>query len=297
MDLRLFLGVLGRFKWLLTAGVLLAAMLAIFAYGTPSLSHGHPAITPRSSETWESEAELEVTRNILAPSSRHGAAAATSANAAATSATAVESAGAEEGYFATLAPIYAAVANSDVVQEQLVLTRVPGKLKAAEVVATASGSTLPFITLTAAAPEARDASLLAQRASSILRRYVAAEQARTGTPASQRITLQVVKNGNPPVLTKGHKLTAPLLVFVAVVTAFLALAFVLENLNPRTAAALKRVPESSEVEAFALEDQRSDASDRESPATEPATSLGAVPLPHKGSAAWASHGQLGEAQR
>lgn len=85
--------------------------------------------------------------------------------------------------------------------------------------------------------------------------------------------------------------------FVAVVTAFLALAFVLENLNPRTAAALKRVPESSEVEAFALEDQRSDASDRESPATEPATSLGAVPLPHKGSAAWASHGQLGEAQR
>jgi hypothetical protein len=54
------------------------------------------------------------------------------------------------------------------------------------------------------------------------------------------VQLDVVKSGAPAVLAKGRKLTTPLLVFIAVLVAAFGLAFVLENLDPQTAAALGR---------------------------------------------------------
>jgi hypothetical protein len=287
MDLPLFFGVVARYKRLLIGGVLLAGALAILAYGTPGFSDGRPIIKPRSSEIWDSEAELIVTREGSTEATRAPATGAP---------TSAQSAGEEEGYFSTLAPIYAAVANGDVVREQLRLMRVPGTVKAAEVVATASDVTLPLITLTSSAPTATDAGLLTQRASSVLRNYVAAEQAHSGAPAAHQIKLQVVKSGLPPTLAKGRSVTAPMLVFVAVALAFLALAFVLENLNPRTAAAMKRVPEQGALEAVELKRQPGD-NGYEEPATELAPELGALSVPREGTAAWTPHSQLGEAQR
>ncbi len=126
MDLRLFFGVVARFKWLLITGTVLAIVLAVLAYGTPGLSHGKATLKPRSSEIWESEAELIVTRAGSASGSNRGPAAADGASTA-------ESAGVEEEeYFATLAPIYTAVANGNAVQEPLHVMRVPGTVKAAE---------------------------------------------------------------------------------------------------------------------------------------------------------------------
>src|ERR1700761_9722902 len=58
MDLRLFWGVVKRYKRLAIGGTLVAALLAILAYGTPSLSGGMPTIVPHTPPVYQSQAQL-----------------------------------------------------------------------------------------------------------------------------------------------------------------------------------------------------------------------------------------------
>jgi hypothetical protein len=241
MDLRLIGGVLARFKVLVVGGALLAVLLAALAYGTPGFSNGAPALTPRGAEVWQGKAELIITGARASrgqPQGRSATGASTPAEASAT----------DQGYLASLSPIYAALANGDAVQAQIHRTAaVPGTIQSTEAVDAATGNALPFITLTALGPTQRDAETLAVRGTAVVEQYVAAEQ-RSAESGPVHVSLRVVKSGIPATLVEGHKLTAPLLIFVAVIVAVLALVFVLENLNPRTAAALGRVPEPAEGE-------------------------------------------------
>lgn len=57
-------------------------------------------------------------------------------------------------------------------------------------------------------------------------------QTEAGIPANERIVLQVLETGANAQLLSPRKKTLPALVFMAVLAATLALAFVLENVRP-----------------------------------------------------------------
>jgi hypothetical protein len=62
--------------------------------------------------------------------------------------------------------------------------------------------------------------------------YVESQQQAASIPAAQRISIQVLKRPAPPVIIEPRKKTLPIVIFLAVITAAIGLAFVLENLRP-----------------------------------------------------------------
>lgn len=230
MDFRLFWGVIKRYKRLSIGGTLLAVVLAALAYGTPSFSHGFPTLVPRGSVTYESNAQVLLTQanglyGRLAPN--------TSAQLQ------------DPGYMSTLSPIYAGIANGDAVQQAVRASKVPGTLTANGGVDQYTGNYLPFVNITATAPTPQDAAKLSQLGIAGLRAYTTKMEADAGVPQSERIYLEVVKTGLPPVLASGHKVMIPLLVLIAVLTGMITVLFSLENHDPRTAAALGRITPTS----------------------------------------------------
>jgi hypothetical protein len=237
MDLRLFCAVLWRFKRLIIGGFLLAVVLAVVAYGTPGFSHGKPDITPRGSVTWQSQTELLITESSFP----YGRAAPELTGGSAKTGAPAEPLG-DQDYMSGLAPIYAALANGNNLQTLIHKNAPVGTLNATEVTDAATNGDLPFVELTATAPTSRAASRLSGAAASVLVNYVTKQQNAAGISATDRVQLQLVDNGAGPKLIEGHKLSIPLLVFVAVMGAAIALAFILENARPGTAVELGRVP-------------------------------------------------------
>ncbi|SRR5579884_261565 len=231
MDLRLFWAVVKRFKRVAIGGFLLAAILAVFAYGTP----GPGGITPRGSVTYESQAELLITQ----------------ANGAYGRADSKTLSVGAPGYMASLSPIYAGLANGTAVQDAIRSARIPGKVSASEGVDPQTGAYTPFVTLTAVAPTATDAVKLSQKAIASFRNYVSQMESNSGVPSSSGVALEVVSNGVPPVIASKPKPTIPVLVFIAVLAGTIMLLFSLENKDPRSAAALGRITPSAEREAGA----------------------------------------------
>ena len=228
MDLRLFWGVVKRYKRLSIGGALLAVILAVLAYGTPSLSGGFPTVVPRGSVTYASDAQLLITQ----PTGVYGRLA--NDNSAALQ---------DPGYLSTLSPIYAGLATGNSVQAAIRAAKVPGALTATGGVDPNTGDYLPFVNVTATGPTPQDAATLSKIGIASLQAYAAKMEADSAVPANERIYLEVIKTG-PPVLASGHKVMIPLLVLVAVFTGLITLLFSLENHDPQTAAALGRVPAS-----------------------------------------------------
>jgi hypothetical protein len=232
MDVRLFLAVLRRFKWLTLGGFVLAVALAVLAYGSPALKNGKPTIVPRGAQNWQSQSEVLITG--IAP--KTGAA---------------EVPVGDQSYTSNLAPVYAALANGDQVQALIrQAARVRGTVQAQPLLNGTTGFTLPFIDLTASAPTRGDAMVLASKAASTLASYVSQQETADSVGGANRVQLAVVSSGTTATEVGGHKLSTPLLVFVALLAATIGLAFVLENSYPRTAVALGRVPSQ---DRFALD--------------------------------------------
>ncbi|MBV9801678.1 MAG: hypothetical protein JO130_00745 [Solirubrobacterales bacterium] len=222
MDLRLFWAVAKRYKKVSITGTLLAVVLAIFAYGTP----GPGGIKPRGGVTWESDAQLLITQGS-GPYGRADPKSISEGN---------------PGYMASLTTVYAGLANGSAVQNAVRATKLPGAVIATEGVDQLTGDYTPFVNIVATAPSAAGAAELAQRAIAIFQNYVAQTEAASGVPANSRVTLDVVRNGNPPVISASPKPTIPVLIFVAIFAATIMLMFSLENRDPKSAAALGRVP-------------------------------------------------------
>lgn len=236
MDIKLFVAVIKRFKRLVLGGLVLAIVLAVFSYGTPGMRGGKPTVIARGAETWESQAELLITQ----ASDPYGRA--VEEYTGGTGGTPAAPVG-DQSYMSNLGPIYAAIADGTTVQRELAKADPGGgSLNATQVINTATSFAEPFIDLTATSTSGPAAARLAQTASSILINYVTHQQAAAGIAPSDRVELQVVENGEPPQMTNGPSKSLPMLVFVAVLGAAIALAFMRENADPRTAAALGRVP-------------------------------------------------------
>jgi Flp pilus assembly protein protease CpaA len=221
MDIPLFFAVLRRFKWIVLGGLVLGIALAVLSYG-------------RGSVTYESQAEALITQQSFpygraaAPGGANPAAAVQVGNSAVLSG---------------LSPVYAQLANSDqIIHSVHKLARVPGTITASEVSDLASGANLPFVQLVSTSPTAAGAVTLTQTEFNVLSRYIAQQQAAAGISPNDRVQLILIQSGNPPKLASGHSSSIPMLVFVAVLGAAIAVAFIREKADPRTAAALGRVP-------------------------------------------------------
>lgn len=228
MDLPLFWGVVKRYKRLALGGTLVAAVLAILAYGTPSLSGGMPTIVPHSAVAYESQAQLLITQG----NGVFGRADAQSLSAGAPT------------FLSSLSPVYAGLANGSAIQGAVRASRIPGTLSASEGVDPNTGDYTPFLNLTTSAPTPRDAERLVKIAINAFQTYISEMQGGSSVPEASRVTLQVVKSGLPAVLASGHKVTLPLLVFVVVIAALIAVMFSMENKDPQTAVNLGRVTAS-----------------------------------------------------
>lgn len=216
MDLRLFLAVMKRYKKLVIPGLVLAVVLSGLAYKS---AKGTPL--------WEAQAEVMISQaNAPYPTSGKY--------------------GDNVGYLSALSGIYAAVANGDAVEQGARrYSGVTGIVQSAEVIDPSTGNPLPLMTMTASAGTATGAVKLATSATRALQEYVAKQQEAGGIAASQRIRFSLINNGMKPELASGSHITTPLLVFVGLLAAVITLAFILENLNPRSAEALGRVPAPS----------------------------------------------------
>jgi hypothetical protein len=225
MDLPLFWGVVKRYKRLALGGTLVALVLAILAYGTPSLSGGMPTIVPHSAVAYESQAQLLITQG----NGVFGRADAQSLSAGAPT------------FLSSLSPVYAGPANGSAIKGAIRASRIPGTLSASEGVDPNTGDYTPFLNLTTMAPTPQAAERLVKVAINAFESYITRMQGGSSVPESSRVTLAVVKSGDPAVLANGHKITLPVLVFVVVLAALIALMFSMENKDPRTAVALGRM--------------------------------------------------------
>lgn len=218
MDVGLFIAVVWRSKRLLLGGALLGAVLAVLTYGTPGFSSGKPTLTPRGGEVWQGESQLLITQSGFPY--RQSSEAAEPVHS-----------------LASLSPIYASLANGELVQDEIQQLRVPGSVKASEDIDLAASSFLPFVNFVATAPTRSDAEKLAHGAAVTFQGFVARQQASAGIPSGHRIELVVVGSGRSAKLAEGHKVSIAILVFFVVLIATISVIFLKENVRTRVAAA------------------------------------------------------------
>ena len=219
MDLRLFLGVVVRFKLLVVTGFLLATALAFLSFVKVDFSGGIPSLSHRGEEVWASNARLLV----AAPGFTVGTARPT-----------VEE-GEAEGRLPGLAAIYSSFVTSDAVlrimREQ---GPVRGTISAVPLpAAPGSSEVLPVVNITALDRTEEDAISLAARAAAALQIYVRRQQEANKEPAARRIELRPMNAAFAPELIEPRSKTMPIVIFAGLMFTFLSIAFLLENLRPR----------------------------------------------------------------
>lgn len=249
MDLNLYLRVLWRFRILVAAGLLLGLALAMFSHVRVSLDDG-VSLSYRESEQWASYATIFVTqegfplgRSVydeslpVTPSS---------GEPADDDSQAYVPRFADPSRFSTYAQLYARLAGSTLLKRQMSRS---GPLRGT-VSATAGtdprnpGIILPLVELQALSSTPEDARATADRAARALLAYVAREQRANEIQPSKRVILRMLNEASPPVRIVSRSLTKPVFVFLAVMLAISALAFLLENLRPsvRTAVPVDELP-------------------------------------------------------
>jgi hypothetical protein len=216
MDLGLYARVMWRFKFLVAAGLVLAAVLAFLSYVRVSPDG---TIRYREAQKWVSYARLAVGEAGFPQG-----------------ALSTKDAKADTARLAGLAIFYANYADSDPV---IALMRrsgpINGAIQVAPVEAT-PGSTsdaLPLISIAAIAQSPNTAESLAKRQALALRDYVVQEQDQNKIPSNDRVLLSLVKTPGTATIFQARSTTLPVVVFLTVLLAAMALAFVLENLRPR----------------------------------------------------------------
>jgi hypothetical protein len=109
-----------------------------------------------------------------------------------------------------------------------------GTIDAAPVLATSdSTEALPLISIAAISDTPQDSTALAGRAMNSFLTYFKDQQNTNEIPDANRVELQVVNQPGRETLLKDRSKTLPIVVFLTVVLATIALCFVLENLRPR----------------------------------------------------------------
>jgi hypothetical protein len=158
----------------------------------------------------------------------------------------------QESRLANLASLYASFATSDPVTAIMRRSgKIDGKIEAAPLPATDNNpyALLPLIGIVGNADTPAASKKLAERASSALVKYIHDEQARNHVPDDQRIDLTVINRASDTQRVSGRPKALPLLVFILVLVATAAIAFLRENLSPSESklAATERDPRGTQA--------------------------------------------------
>jgi hypothetical protein len=239
VDLALYSRVLWRFRVIVLAGFILACILAFFSYARVSFTGGSPTISYRQGETWQSKTRLLITQpGFQIGKLSLGSAAQTFSTPGSGPPVA------SPQWLASLAESYVQIGNSDAVQARLAREhQVRGTMTVTPESAgpsTASGL-LPVLDVNGLGPSPTDASQASQRGAKVLIAYVKQQQRLNGVARNNRVQLQVINRAEAPQILLKRKKTLPIVIFIAVMTAALGLAFILENLRPR----VRAVPEEA----------------------------------------------------
>lgn len=224
---------------LVLAGFALALCLSLLAMMRVSFEGGAPKFTYRDMEQWDSTSALFVTSqkfpwgSVLPPQSQALISPTTPVvpGGEATAATGVDPA-----HLTSLAGLYARLAVSDPVLRLIYSDGgIPGALAAEPLAAGKdnSGAPLPMIGLSAISSTAASAHELARRHVNAFVRFLEQRQNEANIASAERVVVEIVQQPGQPVLVEPRKKTRPVIVFLAVMTAVIGLAFVLENLRPR----------------------------------------------------------------
>jgi capsular polysaccharide biosynthesis protein len=221
MDIRLFVDVVRRFKYLVAAGVVLACVAAFLSY----VKVGPHGFSYRQKEMYSSTARLLVT-----------------------------SPAANGQDPASLAVIYSQYATSDeVIQAAIRSSHVRGTLQGDSGYVNSTSTALPTVTVSGIAPNPVNASIIANAGVVALKRFVAQQQKDQGLPPGDRAYLSNLNDAIPltaTIVTPRSK-TPPIFAFIVVLAATFGLVFALENLRPRVRPVLVEVeaPRPSGAEA------------------------------------------------
>ncbi len=231
MDLAVFIRVLWRFKLLLALGLVLATAIALLSVARVGLGSGGPEISYRTQQQWLSSSTIFVTqdgfpwgRAILDEMVR------------------VETPGQEPTYvprfgdpgrYSGLAALYAELAKSDAVRQEVLLGSTPGQWYDAQVVQSGQSGALPLIYMVGYGPTPAAAVDVANRATAAFSRFIEGEQSRNAIPADKRVEVVVTQEAAGAQVHQGRSPARPVFLFLLVFMFFVALSFVLENLRPR----------------------------------------------------------------
>lgn len=239
MDLNLYMRVLWRFRLLVGCGLALAFVLALLSYVRIDFSGGSPSITYRTQEQWSSSATVFVTQQGF-PLGRsiYDEVVPVGPGAADPSATSYVPRYADPSRFSSYAQLYARIVSSDLLKVQMLKKGpLPGTVTASPGVdARNPGIQLPLVEIQGLGATAADARAMATRSTRALIGFVSRQQAANNIDPSKRVILRVLNQAAPSVLVVPRTKTRPAFIFVAVLVACLALAFLLENMRPRVRA-------------------------------------------------------------
>jgi hypothetical protein len=211
--------------------VTVGSLLAVISFARVELVDGKPKLTARSAEVWRSSATLFVTQEGF-PWGR----------AIFDETVRVESGGEEPafiprfgdpGRYSGLATLYTELAKSDAVRRAFRAKAPPGVSYQPDVVKSSDGgSVLPMIYMTGLGPTPALARAAANVAADEFRLYLADEQARAQITRDKRVAVVVIRRASPAEILEPRSIVRPIFLFLLVLMASVALAFMLENLRP-----------------------------------------------------------------
>jgi hypothetical protein len=231
MDLSLFLRVLWRFRILLAAGTALAAALALLTVMHVELEDGQPKFRYREPVLWSAHSTLLVTqegfpwgRSILDEMV---------AVPAETPEPALVPRFATPDRFISLALLYSELANSDSVRREVLPRDAgPSTYEAATVPDRGGAGYLPLIRVTGTSTSPANAVWVAERATSALKAFIDRQQDTSRIAPRNRVQLNVVRKPEEAQISSKRSFVKPAFVFLLILTIFIGLAFVLQNLRP-----------------------------------------------------------------
>jgi hypothetical protein len=229
LDLKLFARVFWRFRYLMAAGGVLAVVQSVLTIAKPDLSHGYPSLALRSAPVYSSSSTLLLTQPGFPWGSAIQQYAPTGVGKTTTPA-------GDLGRLTALANLYVQLVNSDILKER-VLVRDPS---ARTISATQNysvspsfySSPLPIMTLSGYSSTPARARQATEAGVAVLTDYLTQQQTAAGIPDAQRVVLEEIQLPRKTTIVNPTKKTLPAVVFLTIMAAVVALAFVLENLRP-----------------------------------------------------------------
>ena len=214
MDLAIYVRVLSRHLKLVGVGLAVALLLAVLSVARIELDGVKPAVSYRDDEVWISASTLFVTQQGF-PWGR----------------AILDETYGDPSRYPGLAQLYSALATSDAVAREVMADAPRGGSYEAEVVRSSDSTVLPLIYMKGYGPSPAAAETIADRSATIFRTYLARLQVANGIPAARRVQVALLSEASEAEIFAGRSMVRPVFVFLLVLTVFVALAFVVDNVR------------------------------------------------------------------